>query len=258
MEIDLQGRKALVTGGSRGIGAGIVRALADCGASVAFTYLGSERGRQAADRLVAELTQQGRSVLPLVADAQDLAAMSQVVSESAGAMGGLDLLVPNVGANWEAPIEVLELDEWQHALDLNLTTAFVAIKVAHPWLLEADRSDIVIIGSSAIADGGGGGVHYAAAKAGLEGLMRALMREVPRRGVHVNVVHPCVVDTDLLRQRYDSEEKRARLAGQVPVGRLSKPEDIGALVAFLCSDLGAFICGQAILVDGGRTLWRHH
>jgi NAD(P)-dependent dehydrogenase (short-subunit alcohol dehydrogenase family) len=86
--------------------------------------------------------------------------------------------------------------------------------------------------------------------------MFALMRELPRKGVHINVIHPCVVVTDLLRERYDTDEKRAALAAQVPVGRLSTPQDVGALVAYLCSDLGGFICGQSILVDGGRTLWR--
>jgi 3-oxoacyl-[acyl-carrier protein] reductase len=86
--------------------------------------------------------------------------------------------------------------------------------------------------------------------------MYGLMREFPRRGIRVNAIHPCVVNTDLLRDRYDTEEKRAKLAAQVPVGRLARPEDIGYLVAFLCSDLGSFICGQSLLVDGGRTLWR--
>jgi len=98
--------------------------------------------------------------------------------------------------------------------------------------------------------------HYAAAKAGLEGIVHGLMREFPRRGIRINMVHPCVVDTDLLRERYDTEEKRARLAAQVPLGQLARPEDIGHLVAFLCSDLGGFICGQSLLVDGGRTMWK--
>jgi NAD(P)-dependent dehydrogenase (short-subunit alcohol dehydrogenase family) len=82
------------------------------------------------------------------------------------------------------------------------------------------------------------------------------MRELPRKGIRINTVHPCVVDTDLLRERYGDEEKRAKLEAQVPVGRLARPEDIGYLVAFLCSDLGSFICGQSILVDGGRTIWK--
>lgn len=256
LTICLTGRKALVTGGARGIGAGIVRALAECGASVAFTHLGSERGNAAADRLVAELVTRGRQALGFAAAAEDMQAMSAVISEAAEKMGGLDIVVPNVGINWVAPLEALDLEGWRRALDLNLTSSFVAVKVALPWLLEAGRADIVLIGSSAVYDGGGGGAHYAAAKAGLEGLMRALVRELGRKGVRINMVHPCVVDTDLLRERYESEEKRARLIAQVPVGRLGRPEDIGNLVAYLCSDLGSFICGQSILVDGGRTLYR--
>lgn len=145
---------------------------------------------------------------------------------------------------------------WQKALDVNLTASYIAVKLALPWLLQAGRANIVLIGSSAVYDGGGGGVHYAAAKAGLVGLLHGMMRELPHRGIRPNAVHPCVVDTDLLRERYDDEEKRATLSSQVPIGRLAKPKDIGYLVAFLCSDLGSFICGQSILVDGGRTLWR--
>lgn len=256
LTIDLTGRKALVTGGARGIGAGVVRALCECGAWVAFTYWGSERGKAAAARLVEEMTASSRKVRGYIAAAQDMEAMKAVVATSAETMGGLDIVVPNVGMNWVAPIETLDLDGWQRALDINLTASFIAIKAAVSWLLQAPRSDIVLIGSSAVVDGGGGGVHYAAAKAGLEGLMKALMRELPRRGTHVNVIHPCVVDTDLLRERYNDEEKRAELIAQVPVGRLSRPRDIGSLVAYLCSDLGSFICGQSILVDGGRSLWR--
>jgi len=254
--IDLTGRKALVTGGARGIGAGIVRVLAECGAGVAFTHTGSERGNQAAAQLTSQLRAAGHRVLDFVAAAQDMRAMQQVAAEAAAQLGGLDIVVPNVGKNWVASIEELDLDGWQRALDLNLTASFIALKAALPWLLQAGSGAVVFIGSSGVIDGGGGGAHYPAAKAGLEGLMAGLMRELPRRGIRVNVVHPCVVDTDLLRERYDSEEKRARLSAQVPIGRLARPEDIGYLVAFLCSDLGSFICGQSILVDGGRTIWK--
>jgi 3-oxoacyl-[acyl-carrier protein] reductase len=257
LSIDLTGRRALVTGGARGIGAGVVWALAECGASVAFNHRGSERGNQAASQLKSRLTALGKHIFDFTAPAEDMESMRQVVSDAAGKMGGLDIVVSNVGQNWVATLEDLDLEGWQRGLDLNLTTAFIAVKTALPWLLKARRADIVLVGSSAAIDGGGGVAHYAAAKAGLDGLTRALMRELPRRGIHINTVHPCVVDTDLLRERYDDEKKLARLVAQVPLGRLSKPQDIGALVAFLCSDLGGFICGQSILVDGGRTLWRN-
>ena len=256
LAIDLSGRKALVTGGARGIGQGIVRSLAQCGAGVAFTHLGSERGTIAADQLMGELEGTAGQVLRFVAAADDMEAMARVTAEAAEAMGGLDIVVPNVGQNWVASIEELDLEGWRRGLEINLTTAFIAVKSALPWLLEAEHGDIVLIGSSAVMDGGGGVAHYAAAKAGLEGFMKALMRELPRKGIRINTVHPCVVDTDLLRERYDTEEKRAQMASQVPVGRLSRAEDVGSLVAFLCSDLGSFICGQSIHVDGGRTIWR--
>ena len=254
--IDLAGRRALVTGGSRGIGEGIVRALAQAGAQVGFTYTGSARGLEAASALVAEMSSDAMRVHACVALAGDEEAMRRATAESADRMGGLDIVVPNVGKNWASPIEEMDLALWRRTLDINLTASFIAAKVALPWLLAAERADIVFVGSSAVFDGGGGSVAYPAGKAGLEGMMRGMMRELPRKGIRVNVVHPCVVDTDLLRERYDTEEKRAALAAQVPVGRLSTLQDVGALVAFLCSDLGSFICGQSILVDGGRTLWR--
>lgn len=256
LTIDLSGRKALVTGGARGIGAAIVRTLAAAGASVSFTHLGTPRGATAAAALCDELAAAGRPAFAYQAAGEELAAMQAAVTAAAEQLDGLDILVPNVGLNWAAPIETLELDAWQRALDINLTSAYIAVKCALPWLQRAGRADIVLIGSSGIYDGGGGGIHYAAAKAGLEGMLHALMRELPRQGVRPNLVHPCVVDTDLLRERYDTEEKRVKLAAGVPLGRLSRPEDVAYLVAYLCSDLGSFICGQSILVDGGRTLWK--
>lgn len=256
LTIDLTGRKALVTGGSRGIGAGIVRSLAQAGARVAFTHTGSARGTEAASALVAELNSDEERTSAHAALAADEQAMRRVTADAAQRMGGLDIVVPNVGKNWPTPLEEMDLALWQRTLDTNLTASFIAAKLALPWLLEAGRAEIVFIGSSAVLDGGGGSVAYPAGKAGLDGMMRGMMRELPRKGIRVNVVHPCVVDTDLVRERYDTEEKRATLAAQVPLGRLSTLQDVGALVAFLCSDLGGFICGQSILVDGGRTLWR--
>ena len=254
--IDLTGRKALVTGGARGIGAGIVRVLADCGARVTFTHLGSQKDVQAAKQMLAALASAGHEVWQFTAAAEDLEQMERAVAAAAAWMGGLDLLVPNVGATWSKPIEEMDLAHWRKAIDLNLTTAFVAINCALSWLLQAERADIVLISSSGVVDGGGSSAAYTAGKAGVEGMMAGLMRELPAKGIHINAVRPCVVDTELLRERYDTEDKRAQLAAQVPLGRLARPEDVAHLVAFLSSALGEFICGQAIMVDGGRVLFR--
>jgi 3-oxoacyl-[acyl-carrier protein] reductase len=156
LTIDLSGRRALVTGGARGIGAGIVRALARCGADVAFTYLGSERGERAAHSLVDEVAGLGRRTFCLTAAADNVQAMGAAVAAAAGALGGLDIVVPNVGLNWEASLDMLHLAGWQRALDLNLTASFIAVKATLPWLLQAGRGAIILIGSSAVVDGGGG------------------------------------------------------------------------------------------------------
>ncbi|HEY59752.1 MAG TPA: SDR family oxidoreductase [Anaerolineae bacterium] len=252
IEINLTGRKALVTGGSRGIGAGIVQILAQCNALVSFTY---KQNVQAANQLCQEF--QGKAqVLAFCTPAENIDAMRATVKKAAQAMGGLDILVHNVGALWPAQLQELELKEWNRGIEMNLTTAFIALKAAYPYLRKVPRGDIVLISSSAVIDGGGGSAFYAAAKAGVEGMMKALMRELPQKNIHINTIHPCVVDTDLFRVRYDTHEKRAKVSKQVPLGRLGKPEDIGYLVAFLCSQMGGFICGQSILVDGGRTMWR--
>jgi NAD(P)-dependent dehydrogenase (short-subunit alcohol dehydrogenase family) len=223
---------------------------------VTFTHTGSDRGLGAAESLVAQLSEAGASVAAGAALATDEVAMRQVAVRAAEGMGGIDIVVPNVGKNWACPLEEMDLALWQRTLETNLTTAFIAVSVALPYLLEAGRADIVLVGSSAVLDGGGGTIAYPAGKAGLLGMMAGMMRELPRKGIRINAVHPCIVDTDLLRERYDTEEKRAKLAAEVPVGRLSTAQDVGALVAFICSELGSFICGQSIHVDGGRTIWR--
>ena len=123
-------------------------------------------------------------------------------------------------------------------------------------MVKARFGRIILIGSSAVYDGGGGAVDYAAAKAGLEGMMKYLSNAYTRKGILTNVIHPCVIDTDLLRQRYNDEEKRNQLVAQIPTGRLGQPTDVGGLAAYLASSWGDYICGQSILVDGGRTTFR--
>ena len=253
VELDLKGRKAFVTGGSRGIGAGICRVIADCGGSVVLTYKSNQK---AADELAASLSEKHIRVKAIQASAENEDEMGLSVSEAAAFLGGIDILVANVGKNWVADVSKLSIADWRRGVELNLTTAYIAVKLALPFLKQAPRADILLIGSSGVYDGGGGSPFYAASKAGMVGLMRSLMRELPQHKIRVNTIHPCVFDTDLLRSRYDTPEKIKNLEDQVPLGRLSVPEDIGNLVAFLCSDSGGFITGQSILVDGGRTFWK--
>jgi len=256
LSIDLAGKVALVLGGSRGIGAGITSALCRAGASTVFTHTGNPKHQGRIESLLARIQEEGGEARAVACDALDAAKTGQVASQTVEERGRIDILVANVGQNLAQPAEEVTDEQWRRFIDMNLTTAFYGVRAVLPHMVEAQFGRIILIGSSAVYDGGGGAIDYAAAKAGLAGMMRYLVKNYARQGVLTNVVHPCVIDTDLLRRRYDDEEKRKQLAAQVPVGRLGKPEDVATLVAYLASRWGDFICGQEILIDGGRTFFR--
>lgn len=256
LAIDLSGKTALVTGGSRGIGAGVTRALCEAGAHTVFTHTGNPAYRERLDALVTGICGRGGSVEAVALDGTDVAGITALAGRIATERGGIDVLVTNVGRNTARPAEQVTDAEWHEFIDINLGSAFYAVRAVLSPMLAARYGRIILIGSSAVYDGGGGAIDYAAAKSGLTGMMLYLARTYARKGILTNVVHPCVIDTDLLRQRYSDEEKRAQLAAQIPAGRLGRPEDIAGLVAYLASPWGDYICGQSILVDGGRTLFR--
>jgi len=256
LPIDLSGRVALVVGGSRGIGVGIVEALCRAGARVVFTHRGSPQRQATLANLLEQLRGADGQAEDVVADACDPAQTKRVIDDIVRLHGRLDILVCNVGQTLRRPVDQVIDDQWRHFLDINLSSAFYAVRAALPHMEMTGHGRIVLIGSSAVFDGGGGAIDYASAKAGLHGMMAYLNRNYARKGILTNLVHPCVIDTELFRERYDTEEKRAGLASTVPAGRLGTPADVAGLVAFLVCPLGDFVCGQAILVDGGRTLFR--
>lgn len=253
-EIDLQGFVAIVVGGSRGIGGAITRELAGAGATVVFTHTGGVNTGQALS-LEEKINAKGLNARGVAVDATDAKATRKLVDSVVQSYGRVDGLVFNVGRN--TPIDAVDLteDSWQRHMDLNLTSAFYAAKSVLPHMCHAEHGRIILIGSSAVYDGGGGALDYAAAKAGLDGMMAYLCRTYLRRGIVTNVIHPCVIETDLLKGRYSGPEQRKKLVDQIPVGRLGRPEDIAGLVVFLFSSWGEYICGQKILADGGRTLY---
>ncbi len=255
LNIDLNGRVILVLGGSRGIGAGITEMLCRAGATVTFTHRGQPQHQQRIDELPAAINGLPGSAMPVQADACDSAETQHVVQDIIGRHGRIDGLVCNVGQTLRRPVEEVTDESWRRFVDVNLSTSFYAIRAVLQHMAAAHYGRIVLIGSSAFYDGGGGAIDYAAAKSGLHGMMLYLVRNYARKGILTNIVHPCVIDTDLLREGYDSPRKIESLIGQIPVGRLGKPEDIAGVVAFLVSSYGDFICGQSILVDGGRTFF---
>lgn len=151
------------------------------------------------------------------------------------------------------PIDEMTIETWERFLRLNLTGAFLCIRAAIPYLRRRREAAIVNVSSSAALVGGGGGAHYAASKAGLDGLTRHLAQELAPT-IRVNSIQPRTIDTDLFRDRYaHAPEKRAALLDQIPLRRIGTPDEIASVVAFLASDWASYLTGQLILVDGGRT-----
>jgi 3-oxoacyl-[acyl-carrier protein] reductase len=256
LQIDLSGKVALVTGGSRGIGQGITRTLCGAGANVVFTHTGNPENRRAIDTLVEGIMKDGGKVKEAALDAMDSQGTKQLVDSIVKDYRAIDIIVPNVGRNLERSVEEMTEEGWKKFLDINLTSAFYGVLAVIPHMVKQRYGRIVLIGSSAVFDGGGGAIDYAAAKAGMSGMMLYLCKTYTRKGINTNIVHPCVIGTDLVKERYSTPEKWRKLSAQIPVGRIGTPEDIGGMVAFLASSWGDYITGQEILLDGGRTLWR--
>jgi len=255
-QIDLSGKVALVTGGARGIGAACCRALGAAGAAVGINYSGSERGRQAGEALVEELRGQGRRAALLAADVTDADQVATMFARLEDELGLPELLVHSAGTTSRRTVAELDVEEWRRIVDVNLTWAFVVAREAVLAMQRAGGGSMVLVSSQTAITGGGGGAHYAASKAGLEGLMRHLTRELLPQGIRVNAVLPSTIDTELFRERYPDAREREAVGAQIPAGRLGTPEDISDAAVFLLSSRASYICGQSLIVDGGRTYSR--
>ncbi|MEC4018175.1 SDR family NAD(P)-dependent oxidoreductase [Streptomyces sp. H27-D2] len=240
----LDGRAALVTGGSRGIGEAIVLRLAAAGADVAFTYQHSaDRAADLVDRVKAL----GRRAWAVQADSADPAAVRASVDGAAAEFGRLDILVNNAGAGVIGPIEGIGPEDVDRVLDVNVRAPFIAAQAAVPHLTEGGR--IINIGSCmAQRVAFPGGALYATSKTALIGLTNALARELGPRGITVNLIHPGPIDTDMNPADGESAETQH---GFTALGRYGTPSDIAATVAHLVGDGGRYISGAAIAVDGG-------
>ncbi|EJL31281.1 dehydrogenase of unknown specificity, short-chain alcohol dehydrogenase [Caulobacter sp. AP07] len=243
---DLTGKRALVTGASRGIGAAIALRLARDGADVAITY---ERSTEKADALVAEVARLGRRGVALRADAADPAAMSAAVDEAARALGGLDILVNNAGIWRGGPIDDLTLADIDITLAVNVRAAVIASQAAARHLPRGGR--IISIGSCLAERVPEPGMAlYSLSKAALIGWTKGLARDLGPRGITVNIVHPGSTDTDMNPAVGPvADSQRARMA----IPEYGKPEDIAALVAFVAGGEGRFVNGAGLTIDGGAN-----
>ena len=243
----LAGRRALVTGGSRGIGAGIVRRLAADGAAVAFTY---REAKGAANDLEQEIIGSGGMAWAVQADSADPEALRSAISETVDGFGGLEVLVNNAGTSHMAPIEEFPLAEYDRILAVNVRAIFVAIQAASPHLGAGGR--IINIGSVMADRVPVGGISvYSLSKAAVAGLTRGLARELGPRGITVNTVQPGPVETDA---NPDSGEFADAMRSLTAVGHYGQPHDIADAVAFLARAEARFVTGTAWNVDGGYAL----
>jgi 3-oxoacyl-[acyl-carrier protein] reductase len=247
--IDLTGRAALVTGGSRGIGRAIVLRLARQGADVAFSYRGNA---EAAASAVAEVEALGRRALAIQADAKSAEGAEAMVKAALEAFGKIDILVNNAGITRDNLIMRMGGDEWSDVIDTNLSGAFYALKAVTRPMLKARGGRIINITSVSGQAGQTGQANYSAAKAGLIGLTKAAARELASRGITVNAVAPGFVLTELTQDLPDA--LKAQITERTPLGRFGTTDEIANAVAFLASDEAAYITGQVLAVDGGLVM----
>jgi len=245
----LNGRKALVTGGSRGIGAAIVRLFAAEGAEVALLHLGD---RDNADRLAGLLEEQGRSALALECDIADPDAVAGAMSQVEKTLGRVDVLVNCAGVVDQTPFEQITVEHWDRMIAVHLRGTFLVAHAVWPGMVARGSGRIVNFASQVAYKGMAGLTHYCAAKAGIIGLTRALALEGARHGVTVNAIAPGPTDTDILLGM--PPEWRAQKMAELPIGRFATPEEIAPTALLLASDDGAFYVGQTLSPNGGDVM----
>ncbi|SDJ59062.1 SDR family oxidoreductase [Streptomyces indicus] len=242
----MNGKVALVTGGSRGIGAAIAVELAQAGADVVITYV---QGEEAAREVVAKIEATGRRGHAVRADAADPAAAVGVVEETVNAFGRLDILVNNVGVGALGPLEDFAAETVQQVMDVNVRSVFLTTQAAAVRLGRGGR--IVTIGSCmAQRVPGPGGTLYAMSKAALIGLTKALARELGGRGITANIVHPGPVDTDMNPADGPFAEPQAAMTA---LGRFATTAEIASMVRYLASEEASYVTGAELSVDGGHA-----
>ncbi len=244
----LAGEVVLVTGASRGIGRAILDACARAGATVIGTAT-SEAGAAGIAQRLAELGARGKGA---VLDVTDAARGEVLIEEITREFGRLSVLVNNAGITRDALALRLKDADWNAVLDANLSAVFRLSRAALRGMMKAKHGRIVNVTSVVASAGNPGQANYAAAKAGVEGMTRALAREVGSRGITVNCVAPGFIDTDMTRAL--TEQQTQALLAQIPLGRLGTPDDIGACVVFLASPAAAYITGATLHANGGMYM----
>ncbi|MFN8470702.1 MAG: 3-oxoacyl-[acyl-carrier-protein] reductase [Anaerolineae bacterium] len=247
--LDLTGKVALVSGGSRGIGRGIVLRLAQQGAAVVFTY---QSNAAAADEVVAAISATGGKAQAVQGDVRDMDAATAAVKAATSTFGRLDILVNNAGTTRDTLLPLMKEEDWDIVLDTNLKGPYHLTKAALRPMLRQKSGRIINITSVAGVVGNPGQANYSAAKAGLIGFTKSVAKEIGSRGITVNAVAPGYIPTDLTSDL--PSELIEGMVGLSALKRLGTVEDVANLVAYLASDEANYITGQVISVDGGLAM----
>lgn len=245
MHIDLSGRTAVVTGSTRGIGRTIAQTLADAGATVAVV------GRDAA-RAADVAAQVGASARGFACDVGDVASCAALIADVEGAFGAVDILVNNAGLTRDNLLLRMKDADWDTVLDANLRGAFATTRAATRGMMKRRWGRIINIASVVGLTGNKGQANYAASKAGLIGFTKSVAKELASRNILANVVAPGLIESDMTAAM--PAEARQAMAAQIPLERVGTPGDVAGAVAFLASDLAAYITGQVLVVDGGMVM----
>ena len=245
----LKGKKALITGASRGIGRGIAEVFADEGADVAVNYVHSSKQ---AEEVAKSLQAKGRKAIVVQGDVAKRADVEAMIDKAWKELGGLDILVNNAGIETIVPFLELTDDQWTQLVDINLRGAWMCSQVfCRRALAEKRKGSIVHIGSIQAAKVLPGRTHYAPTKLGLEALTRNMSAEMTPQGIRVNCVHPGLIDTDMTAWVMKSPDILPIVLAQISLGRAGQPREIGTVVSFVASDEASYLTGQSIHVDGG-------
>jgi 3-oxoacyl-[acyl-carrier protein] reductase len=247
--IYLEGKSAVVTGGSLGIGTAIALKLADFGANVAINY---RKHKEEVEEVIKKVKAMGRKGLVVQADISNFNDAGKMVDDVIREFGGIDILVNNAGINWDGVIWKMSEEQWDSVIDINLKGYFNYIRTVAPIFREQKSGKIVNVTSINGLRGKFGQANYSASKAGIIGLTKTVAKELGKYGVNVNAVAPGLIETDMMKQA--TEEVRKMAIEEIVLKRIGMPEEVANVVVFMCSEMARHITGEVIKVDGGQYI----